>query len=163
MAQRRLPSPRLSNTCSEMSTRTKPVPKVLGRYRSAIGNYVETILVRLEPEAADAVRKWAKRKCISRSEALRRLIDLGLAAAQPMKRAREPPRGPPRWRAVKSTSSSIQDCPSKNGKRGNGVSSKGPKSFGICAATSLKLVKADLTTAAHFNARVHPRHRLVGD
>jgi hypothetical protein len=51
------------------------------RYRAANGKYLETIPARLEPGAARAVGEWAKRRHVSRSEAFRRLINLGLAAS----------------------------------------------------------------------------------
>jgi hypothetical protein len=38
--------------------------------------------VRLEPEVQEAVDKWAKRISVNRSEAIRRLIELGLAALE---------------------------------------------------------------------------------
>jgi hypothetical protein len=142
----------------------KACTQVLGRYRSAIGNYVETIPVRLEPEAADAVRKWAKRKCISRSEALRGLIDLGLAAAHPMKRSPRAAAGASEMAGRQIGKLFDPGLPEQERQARKRRLIKGPKeSLGICVATSLKLVKADLTTAAHFNARVDPRRRLVGD
>jgi hypothetical protein len=50
------------------------------RHRAANGKYLETIPARLETGAARSVAEWARRSRISRSEALRRLINLGLAA-----------------------------------------------------------------------------------
>jgi hypothetical protein len=42
-------------------------------------SYVETIPVRLTPDAVAAIERWAKREKIeSRSEAIRRLIERGL-------------------------------------------------------------------------------------
>jgi hypothetical protein len=64
-----------------------PSHKRSTRYRAANGKYLETIPARLEPGAARAVGEWAKRSHISRSEALRRLIDLGLAAVVSRKNA----------------------------------------------------------------------------
>jgi hypothetical protein len=40
--------------------------------------YPETIPARLEPEAVAAVEKWAAANDVSRSEAIRRLVELGL-------------------------------------------------------------------------------------
>jgi hypothetical protein len=41
--------------------------------------------VRLEPSIQDAVDAWAERHAVNRSEALRRLVALGLGASQPRK------------------------------------------------------------------------------
>jgi hypothetical protein len=40
--------------------------------------YVETIPTRLTPELAKAVAAWAKQEGVSSSEAIRRLVELGL-------------------------------------------------------------------------------------
>jgi len=42
--------------------------------------YRETIPARFEPEAFAALDRWAESHGVSRSEAIRRLVDLGLKA-----------------------------------------------------------------------------------
>lgn len=60
-----------------MPEQSKTVHKK-SRGRPAGTKYTETIPVRLEPQTVEAVEKWAERKEVSRSEALRKLIELGL-------------------------------------------------------------------------------------
>jgi hypothetical protein len=65
-------------TLERMAKQEKSVHKKrIGRPRGR--TYVETIPVRLTPEAVAAIERWAKREKIeSRSEALRALIERGL-------------------------------------------------------------------------------------
>ena len=51
-----------------------------GRGRPPGTQYRETIPVRLTPESTAAIDKWAEQQAVSRSEAIRRLVDLGLKA-----------------------------------------------------------------------------------
>lgn len=41
--------------------------------------YGETIPVRLETQTAEVVALWAAKRAVSRSEAIRRLVELGLS------------------------------------------------------------------------------------
>ncbi len=52
------------------------------RGRGAGRLYSETVPVRLTPEAIAAVDKWATGKDTTRSEAIRQLVELGLASVQ---------------------------------------------------------------------------------
>lgn len=56
-----------------MTRQQKPVHKKVGRPPGRI--YGETIPVRLAPEMISAVDRWAEAKSISRSEAIRAMID----------------------------------------------------------------------------------------
>jgi hypothetical protein len=88
----------------------------------------------MAPELIRSIDDWASHNTDgSRSEAIRRLVELGLAGSQPMRgEAQKPQRRPPIWQASKSTNSVIHQQPTKNGNSGNGGSSKGRKSSGIC-------------------------------
>lgn len=50
------------------------------RGRPAGTNYTETIPARLDLDSAKALDAWAKKHDVSRSEAIRRLVVLGLKA-----------------------------------------------------------------------------------
>jgi hypothetical protein len=62
-----------------MTTQTKTVHKK-SRGRPAGTKYVETIPARLEKETLIRLDQWAVAHEISRSEAIRRLVELGLKA-----------------------------------------------------------------------------------
>jgi metal-responsive CopG/Arc/MetJ family transcriptional regulator len=74
-----------------MSTQEKSVhKKKRGRGRPPGRSYRETIPVRLTEEAVSAVDAWISRQGedISRSEAIRRLLDQALASAKPHRPAK---------------------------------------------------------------------------
>jgi hypothetical protein len=60
-----------------MTKQTKTVHKK-SRGRPSGRRYSETIPARLEPETVAAVESWAAANDVSRSEAIRRLVELGL-------------------------------------------------------------------------------------
>jgi hypothetical protein len=62
-----------------MVTQQKSVHKKLGRPTGR--QYVETIPVRLTPAAVKAIDHWASRNNVSRSDAIRQLVELGLKAS----------------------------------------------------------------------------------
>jgi hypothetical protein len=62
-----------------MARQQKTVHKK-SRGRPSGQRYSETIPARLEPEAVEALDKWAADHNVSRSEAMRRLVELGLKA-----------------------------------------------------------------------------------
>ena len=62
---------------NNMARQTKAVHKK-SRGRPTGQRYSETIPARLEPETVAAVEKWAAASDVSRSEAIRRLVELGL-------------------------------------------------------------------------------------
>jgi Ribbon-helix-helix protein, copG family len=62
-----------------MAKQSKTVHKK-SRGRPAGTKYSETIPARLEPDTLAGVDKWAASNGVSRSEALRRLVELGLKA-----------------------------------------------------------------------------------
>ena len=64
-----------------MAKQTKTVHKK-SRGRPAGVKYGETIPVRFEPETVEAVDSWAAWAGVSRSQAIRRLVELGLKAKQ---------------------------------------------------------------------------------
>jgi hypothetical protein len=74
--------------CIEKSMRTQQKKnryEKSGRGRPPGTRFAGNTPVRLEPNVQRAVDNWAKRHAISRSEALRRLIALGLGVSQPLK------------------------------------------------------------------------------
>jgi hypothetical protein len=70
--------------CIEKCMRTQEKPKS-GRGRPPGTRFAGNTPVRLEPNVQVAVDRWAERHAINRSEALRRLIALGLGVSQPPK------------------------------------------------------------------------------
>ena len=62
-----------------MAKQTKTVHKK-SRGRPAGVKYGETIPVRFEPETVRAIDAWAAWAGVSRSQAIRRLVELGLKA-----------------------------------------------------------------------------------
>jgi hypothetical protein len=60
-----------------MTKQTKPVHKKR-RGRPAGTRYGENIPARFEPATAKAIDKWADQNAISRSAAIRRLVEIGL-------------------------------------------------------------------------------------
>jgi hypothetical protein len=62
-----------------MAKQTKTVHKK-SRGRPAGQRYAETIPARLEPTTVVAVDTWAAANDVSRSEAIRRLVEIGLKA-----------------------------------------------------------------------------------
>jgi hypothetical protein len=62
-----------------MGKQTKTVHEK-SRGRPAGVKYGETIPVRFEPETVEAVDSWAAWAGVSRSQAIRRLVELGLKA-----------------------------------------------------------------------------------
>jgi hypothetical protein len=62
---------------NNMAKQTKTVHKK-SRGRPTGQRYSETIPTRLEPETVAAVERWAAASDVSRSEAIRRLVELGL-------------------------------------------------------------------------------------
>jgi hypothetical protein len=73
-----------------MSKQTKTVHKK-SRGRPSGTKYGETIPARLEPSTVAALEAWAAAYGISRSEAIRRLVEIGLKAEKPIKAARSTP------------------------------------------------------------------------
>jgi hypothetical protein len=71
------PSACFSCTQKVMARQEKTVHKK-SRGRPAGTNFTDTIPARLTPELAVEVREWAKANGVSRSEAIRRLVELGL-------------------------------------------------------------------------------------
>jgi hypothetical protein len=68
-----------------MRRQEKSIHKKSGRGRPPGTRFAGNTPVRLEPNVQDAVDEWAERHSINRSEALRRLVALGLAASPPPK------------------------------------------------------------------------------
>jgi len=71
----------LSCTQIFMPRKTKTVQKK-SRGRPAGVKYGETIPTRFEPETVKAIDSWAAWAGVSRSQAIRRLVELGLKAKQ---------------------------------------------------------------------------------
>lgn len=79
LTQLPFPSARISCTRKLMARQKKSVhKKSRGRGRPPGQQYGETIPVRLTPMALEAIDAWAKGEDVSRSEAIRRLIDRAL-------------------------------------------------------------------------------------
>jgi len=59
-------------------------PPFLSEVASSLGapcvRFSETIPARFEPETIEAIGKWAEKHNVSRSEAIRRLVEIGLKA-----------------------------------------------------------------------------------
>jgi hypothetical protein len=65
-----------------MAKQTKTVHKK-SRGRPSGQRYAETIPARLEPSTVAAVDDWATANDVSRSEAIRRLVEIGLSTGKP--------------------------------------------------------------------------------
>jgi hypothetical protein len=66
-----------------MTKQTKTVHKK-SRGRPSGRRYAETIPARLEPSTVAAVDAWATSNDVSRSEAIRQLVEIGLKAQKPL-------------------------------------------------------------------------------
>jgi len=69
-----------------MATQTKSVHKKLGRPAGRL--YRETIPVRLTEDAVAAIDAWAAANKVSRSEAIRRILDEALPPLKPRRQGK---------------------------------------------------------------------------